>query len=65
MDKDNQVRPESYPKPTETDSQLHNQAEFIDQQPNDFNDKSISDLPVNNSSDRQSNDPDKDINSNG
>jgi len=40
-----QDRPESYPKPTETDSQLKNQPEYIDQQPNDFSDKSISDIP--------------------
>jgi len=41
-----QDRPESYPKPTETDSQLKNQPEYIDQQPNDFSDKSISDIPA-------------------
>jgi len=39
-----QDRPESYPKPTETDSQLKNQPEYIDQQPNDFSDKSISNI---------------------
>ena len=49
---------ESYPRPTETDRQLQNQPEYIDQQPNDFNDKSISDVPDNNA-DRQSNDPSK------
>ena len=43
--KNNQQRPEAYPKPTETDNQLKNQAEYIDQQPNDFEDKSISDVP--------------------
>ena len=42
--KNNQQRPEAYPKPTETDNQLKNQAEYIDQQPNDFEDKSISDI---------------------
>jgi hypothetical protein len=36
---------ESYPKPTETDQQLNNQPEYIDQQPGDFHDKSISDIP--------------------
>jgi hypothetical protein len=36
---------ESYPRPTETDRQLQNQPEFEDQQPNDFEDKSISDIP--------------------
>lgn len=40
-------RPEAYPRPSETDHQLKNQPEYIDQQPNDFDDKSISDLPVN------------------
>jgi hypothetical protein len=47
---------ESYPRPTETDKQLQNQPEFTDQQPNDFNDKSISDVP-NTNAERQSNDP--------
>lgn len=47
---------ESYPQPTETDKQLQNQPEFQDQQPNDFEDKSISDVPGNNAK-RESNDP--------
>ena len=47
---------ESYPRPTETDKQLENQPEFEDQQPNDFEDKSISDVPNNNAT-HQSNDP--------
>ena len=47
---------ESYPRPTETDKQLQNQPEFQDQQPNEFNDKSISDVP-NSNAERQSNDP--------
>jgi hypothetical protein len=51
-------RPEAYPKPTVTDNQLHNQAEFIDEQPNDFEDKSISDFPRSNAK-RQSNDPEE------
>ena len=51
---------ESYPRPTETDKQLQNQPEYTDQQPNDFNDKSISDVP-NNNAERQSNDPEKDM----
>ena len=54
---------ESYPKPTETDKQLQNQPEYVDQQPNDFSDKSISDVPANNQSERLSNDPDKDLKS--
>jgi hypothetical protein len=41
-------RQEAYPRPTTTDQQLKNQPEFIDQQPDDFDDKSISDLPVGN-----------------
>ena len=59
MEKKEQQRPEAYPKPTETDKQLQNQPEFIDQQPNDFNDKSISNVPGSNA-ERQSNDPNKD-----
>ena len=50
---------ESYPRPTETDKQLQNQPEYVDQQPNDFNDKSISDMPASNS-ERQSDDPKQD-----
>jgi hypothetical protein len=49
-------RMESYPRPTQTDKQLQNQPEFIDQQPNDFEDKSISDIPDNGAR-KQSNDP--------
>lgn len=51
---------ESYPQPTETDEQLKNQPEFTDQQPNDFHDKSISDVPGN-AAERQVNDPGKEI----
>jgi hypothetical protein len=57
--KNKNSRPEAYPKPTETDNQLKNQPEFIDEQPNDFRDKSINDIPAHNS-ERQSNDMDKD-----
>ena len=39
-------RPAAYPHPTEKDNQLKNTPEFIDHQPNDFHDKSISDLPA-------------------
>jgi hypothetical protein len=49
---------ESYPQPTETDKQLQNQPEFEDQQPNDFEDKSISDIPNSNAA-LQSDDPAK------
>jgi hypothetical protein len=38
-------RPTAYPRPSETDKQLQNQPEYIDQQPNEFHDKSISDIP--------------------
>lgn len=48
---------ESYPRPTETDKQLQNQPEYIDQQPNDFKDKSVSDLPANDSVEKQANEP--------
>ena len=51
---------ESYPLPTETDKQLQNQPEFDDQQPNEFTDKSVSDVPDSNA-ERQSNDPKKEI----
>ena len=51
---------ESYPRPTETDKQLQNQPEFTDQQPNDFEDKSISDVPNSNAT-RQSNDPEHEM----
>ena len=39
-------KPEAYPKPTETDNQLKNQPEFIDQEPGSF-EEDISNLPVN------------------
>ena len=61
MKKKKNIRPEAYPKHTEADTQMQNQAEFIDQQPNDFNDKSISDLPATNI-ERQTNDPSRDLN---
>ena len=48
---------EAYPKPTETHQQLKNQAEYIDQQPNDFKDKSISDLPSKGNDIREGSDP--------
>ena len=60
MEKHKNDRPEAYPKPTETDQQLQNQPEFIDQQPNDFHDKSISDIPGNNAT-RNVNDPNRDL----
>lgn len=43
-DKKEEERPIAYPKPTEADNQLHNQPEFIDQEPNTY-EKEISDVP--------------------
>jgi hypothetical protein len=43
----NNNRPEAYPKPTETDKQLENQPEYIDEEPNKF-DKTISDASKDN-----------------
>ena len=45
-EKDKTGRPEAYPKPTETDNQLKNQPEFIDDQPGSF-EEDVSNLPVN------------------
>lgn len=33
-DKNNKERPEAYPKPTETDTQLNNQPEYSEPEPN-------------------------------
>lgn len=45
MDKNNGSQgPEAYPKPSETDTQLANQPEYIDQEPNKI-EKEISDVP--------------------
>lgn len=44
---------ESYPRLSETDKQLKNQSEFEDQQPNEFNDKSVSDVPDNEEKDNR------------
>ena len=57
--KEKQTRPESYPRPTETDNQLKNQAEFIDQEPNEMSDKTVSNIPGGNQ-ERQGNEPIKD-----
>lgn len=43
-DKKEESRPFAYPKPTENDQQLHNQPEYIDQEPNTY-DKQVSDMP--------------------
>lgn len=63
--KSTQGRPEAYPRPSSTDNQLKNQPEYIDEQPNDFEDKSVSDLPTNPNIERQSDDPGEDINPRG
>ena len=49
-------RPTAYPRPSETDKQLQNQPEYIDQQPNEFHDKSVSDIPGT-GAEKVSNDP--------
>jgi hypothetical protein len=56
QDKNNE-RPEAYPRPTTKDSQLKDQPEFVDQQPNDFHDKSISGLEHNEQQHKTSSDP--------
>ncbi len=43
-DKKEEERPSAYPKPTETDKQLQNQPEFIDEKPNTHK-KEIGDVP--------------------
>jgi|GEM_PF-6559178 len=42
MDNKKNERPESYPRPTEKDNQLKNQAEFIDEGPNSFESSEVS-----------------------
>lgn len=44
-DKKDDDRPVAYPKISENDSQLQNQPEYIDQQPNSYEDD-ISDVPA-------------------
>lgn len=46
--------PEAYPRPSETDNQLKNQPEYIDQEPNEFK-KEISDLGKENENSRARN----------
>jgi hypothetical protein len=58
MDKD-RSRQEAYPKPSTADKQFENQPEYIDQQPNDMEDRSISDVPG--TAPRVSNDPEQEI----
>jgi hypothetical protein len=56
-------RPTAYPLPSETDKQLQNQPEYIDQQPNEFHDKSVSDIPGS-AAEKSSDDPEGDGNDN-
>ena len=46
MEKKKTDKPEAYPKPSKEDNQYRNQPEFIDEKPNDFEDKSVSDSPA-------------------
>jgi hypothetical protein len=48
MDKksNNKERPVAYPRPTETDNQLKNQPEFIEEKPNAFEDNATSEPRV-------------------
>jgi hypothetical protein len=54
-DKKEEERPFAYPKPTENDQQLRNQPEYIDQEPNSFNNE-ISDVPGPENTEQESND---------
>lgn len=49
---------EPYPRPSQADKQFNEQPEYIDQQPNDFEDKSVSNIP-DGKAERQANDPAK------
>jgi hypothetical protein len=48
VDKNRNDRPFAYPKPTETDEQLKNQPEFVDQQPNRSDDEESDGNPASN-----------------
>ena len=45
-EKNRNDRPFAYPKPTETDQQLKNQPEFVDQQPNKKDDEQSMEKPA-------------------
>jgi hypothetical protein len=47
-DKNKNERPFAYPKPTETDQQLNNQPEYLDQQPNSSGDEELDGKPATN-----------------
>lgn len=57
MSKDKRERPLAYPRPTETDIQHNTQPEYIDNQPNDMSDRSVSGTPDTGGADRTVNDP--------
>jgi len=52
-------RMDSYPRPSPADNRYNNQPEYIDQQPNDFRDKSVSDLPANDQTEKMANEPEE------
>jgi hypothetical protein len=47
-EKNRNNRPFAYPRPTETDEQLKNQPEFVDQQPNSSDDEELDGKPESN-----------------
>lgn len=49
-DKEKQQRPEAYPKPTETDTQMKNQDEYTERQSS----RTSEDMPLNNATERNS-----------
>lgn len=53
---------DAYPQPSDAAKQLQNQPEFINQQPNDFDDETIHGVPVKKNAEIQENKPDEDIN---
>ncbi len=58
----NQERPMAYPQPSEGDKQLANKPEFINQEPNNFQDKTIGKVPVKTGIGSDEPQPDEDIN---
>lgn len=51
-----------YPRPSDAAKQLQNQPEYINQEPNNFHDKTIGKVPVKNDAETEENKPDEDIN---
>ena len=58
-DKQQPTRPEAYPRPTEKDSQLQNQPEFIDEKPNEFQEQGVSNRPVKDEEGKTSNEAER------